>query len=227
MTILPASALDASLTYDEYRRLIDALLADGKTTGTNHSRAMLEYTRMSVVRMKRLDKTIRLLPELASDLKQLTKPMIWLVLTEAWCGDAGQSVPVMHALAAQNPHVDFRLLLRNEHPDIMDAFLTRGSRSIPKLIFLDGASREVLGSWGPRPQVLQQWIDQSRAHLAGLKDEQARKAYAKQMLTETQRWYARDKTASLQREIGEALRRALSSEKAQEEAWVRAASSNR
>ena len=47
------------------------------------------------------------------------------------------------------------MILRDENLDIMDQFLTNGGRSIPKLIGLS-ADNEILFSWGPRPQLMQE-----------------------------------------------------------------------
>jgi len=118
--------LDVSMTYSEYRDMTDALLAEGKTTGTNHSEAMIHYTKMNVTRMNRLDKTTKLLPELTEALASVKNDQVWLVLTEAWCGDAAQIIPVLSKIADASPHISIKLILRDEHPDLMDAYLTNG-----------------------------------------------------------------------------------------------------
>ena len=61
--------------------------------------------------------------------------MDWLVLTEAWCGDAAQSLPIINKMAEVSDNITLRLILRDENLDVMDQFLQNGrSRSIPKLI---------------------------------------------------------------------------------------------
>lgn len=145
-----------SLTYGEYVQLIDALLASGKTTGSNHSEFFLNYTQLNVRRMNRVAKSFKL----RDDLKQLlshTVPQTWLVLTEAWCGDAAQSLPLMNTLAGANPDINLRLILRDEHPDIMNLYLTDGGKGIPVLIALDKDGK-VLFHWGPRPEPAQQMV---------------------------------------------------------------------
>lgn len=223
MTHLPKTIWEGAFSYRAYRDLIGSLLAKDRTTGDNHSQAMLHYTRMSTVRMKRLDKTIRLLPEVEEALQSATKPLRWLVLTEAWCGDAGQSIPVMAAMAAQHPAMDFRLILRDEHPDIMDAFRTNGGRSIPKLLLMDSDSLKVLATWGPRPEELQCKVQQDRATLATLTDEDARRDFLQQAIIEAQKWYTKDKTQSIQRELLREVQKA----QALAEDMIRPASSNR
>jgi hypothetical protein len=80
-----------------------------------------------------------------------------LVLSEDWCGDAVNTVPVVAKLAALAPTLDLRVLARDENLDLMDAHLTGSSRSIPVVILLDGEFRE-RGWWGPRPAALQEWV---------------------------------------------------------------------
>jgi hypothetical protein len=80
-----------------------------------------------------------------------------LVLSEDWCGDAVNTVPVVAKLAELSPNLDLRVLARDENPDLMDAHLTGASRSIPVVIALDEEFRE-RGWWGPRPAELQAWV---------------------------------------------------------------------
>ena len=185
--------LNDSYTYAQYRELIDNLMAENKTTGENHSEAMLHYTKMNTYRMKRLDKTTELLTELEERLKQVERPMIWLVLTEAWCGDAAQIIPVLQKMANQTENIEMKLILRDQNLEIMDEFLTNGkSRSIPKLVVLDAESLNVLGDWGPRPTEVQEMYDDWR--------ENDGEDYRE--ISETlQKWYANDKTKTTQAEL--------------------------
>ena len=140
-------------SYSEYRAMIDALHLEGKTTGTNHSEVMLGHSTMNVTRMKRLDKTSKILPELGEIVKALPAQK-WLVISEAWCGDAAQNLPLINALAELNPDIELSIILRDENLDIMDEYLTNGGRSIPKVIGLT-ADQETIFDWGPRPQLMQ------------------------------------------------------------------------
>lgn len=80
-----------------------------------------------------------------------------LVLTEDWCGDAIDAVPVLARLADCTPALELRCLRRDRNLDLMDDHLTDGARSIPKLLVYDDAFGE-RGSWGPRPAELQAWV---------------------------------------------------------------------
>lgn len=140
-------SLERALSYTEYRNLVSTLLTEGKSTGPNQSEDLLNYSKLNDKRMKRLDKTIQLTEETISKIKDVKEPQTWLVLTEGWCGDAAQNIPVIHKIAAENPNINFKLVLRDENLELMDAFLTNGGRSIPKLIALN-EKKEVINTWG-------------------------------------------------------------------------------
>jgi len=192
-TTITPELIQESITYSQYRDLIDQLLAQGKTTGENHSEAMLNYTRMNVRRMDRWDKTAVVSAELQEKIAQIDAPQTWLVLTEAWCGDAAQSIPFMVKAASYSPLVDIRFILRDEHPDVMDAYLTNGGRSIPKLIALKNEDLAELFTWGPRPQVLQQ------KYLAYLEDSKG--ISQEDFIESIHLWYAKDKNANIDAEF--------------------------
>ena len=210
MKNISRKVVSQSMTYPTYRQLTDKLLAQGKTTGGNHSDAMIHYTQLNVARMNRLDKTTRLLEATQAQLQQINRPMIWLTLTEAWCGDAAQIIPVLQKMAEASGHAELRLILRDEHPDIMDAFLTNGGRSIPKVILLDAKTLDVLGSWGPRPAAVQEMTLAAKKDMEILTDKEAKKKRYQELTATAQKWYARDKTRSIQEEflgeVGENLR---------------------
>lgn len=193
VSFITRKIIENAYTYTEYRDLIDNLLQQGKTTGENHSEAMIHYTKMGVHRMKRLDKYTTLSEELIHRLHSVERQMTWLILTEAWCGDAGQSLPVIQKIAEESPAIQVRYLLRDKHLEIMDQFLTDGkSRSVPKLICLDSTSLEVLGSWGPRPKEAQQLYNSLRER------EDISYREAAEIL---HKWYADDHTRSIQNEF--------------------------
>lgn len=186
-------AWTASITYKAYRNLIGTLLVQNKTTGPNQSEAYIHYTRLNAHRMNRLDRTVQLLPETITALNSQEEPIGWLVITEAWCGDAANIVPVLQQMAEQNEAIDMRLVLRDDHPTLMDHFLTEGGKSIPKLIAFRKADGQVLYEWGPRPEPAQQLMREYKAM------EQP-PAYSE--IAETiQKWYNKDRTALIQSEV--------------------------
>lgn len=193
--MVTAELFESGYSYESYRKLIDELLTEDKTTGDNHSEDYLNYTKMNVQRMNRMDKTIDLSDELRSKLKDLPCKLNWLVLTEAWCGDAAQNVPILAKIAAQSDNINLRLLLRDEHLEIMDQYLTNGGRAIPKLAVFDEQFNE-LATWGPRPDEVQEMV---------LENKRTEKLPYQEFAKVVQKWYAKDKGKSLQLEIQELL----------------------
>ena len=185
--------------YHEYRTHVDDLVLQGKTTGENQSESYLEYTTMNVRRMCRLDRTIKMVPETEDVLRELTRRQYWLLLTEAWCGDAAQIVPVIAKIAELSQNIDLKILLRDENLDVMDQFLTNGGRAIPKLIAVDADDLTVLWHWGPRPKAAQAIMDEFKANPTGSKSE---------TLKDIQLWYNRDRGVTIQQELVELLRTA-------------------
>lgn len=194
---IAVETIENGYTYDEYRQMIDELLSEGKTTGENHSDAMLHFTKMNVHRMKRHDKRTELNEELVDQLDQVDENWIWLVLTEAWCGDAAQSLPIINKMAEESDNITLRLILRDENLDLMDQFLQNGrSRSIPKLICINADTLEVLGDWGPRPQESQELYDSLRSDTDLKYQEVAERLH---------KWYADDKGQAIQKEFVHAI----------------------
>ena len=104
-----------------------------------------------------------------------------LVLSEDWCGDSVNIVPIVAKLCEAVSNMDMRILARDENLDIMDEHLTGGrSRSIPIVILLNQKYQEC-GWWGPRPSALQKWVVEKGMKLP--KDERYR---------EVRTFYARD-----------------------------------
>lgn len=185
--------VDQAYSYQEYKKLINELLANDKTTGDNHSETMLHYTKMNVHRMNRQDEQTGLNENLVGKLKQVDREWIWLVLTEAWSGDAAQSAPIFNKMAEVSDKIRLRFILRDENLDIMDQFLHNGiSRSIPKLICLDAKTLEVIGDWGPRSQEAQTFYDNMKSY----SDANNRK-----VTEQLHKWYADDKGREIQKEF--------------------------
>ena len=112
-----------------------------------------------------------------------------LVIAEDWCGDASSTIPIVARFADAVPGVELRLLRRDEHPELMDRYLTNGARSIPVVVALDDGFRE-LGHWGPRPAELQAWVLENRPRVP--------KA---ELYPQVRRWYARDRGETTLREV--------------------------
>jgi hypothetical protein len=186
------NSLSKSYTYSEYRRQITSLLHEGKSSGNEQSEALTHYSELNEVRMNRLDKTMKVSDENGQKLQNLKRNYIWLVISEGWCGDAAQILPVITKMAELTEKIELRIVFRDENEALMNLFLTNGTKSIPKLIILDKNTLEVLGDFGPRPKGAIQLIADYKS-LHGIVDENAK--------TQLQLWYLHDKGISIQNEI--------------------------
>jgi thioredoxin-like negative regulator of GroEL len=184
--------IEKSMTFAEYIKLIDDLLLDGKTTGANQSEAMFNYGKLNRQRMHRLEKTVVIGESLREQVHRTERQQIWLILTEGWCGDAAQNIPIIEKIAAESGgKIETRYVLRDENLELMDGFLTNNARSIPKLVALDAETFEEIGTWGPRPQAAMDLFIEMR-----------KQGLEKPLIMENlQRWYNADKNRSIQTEF--------------------------
>jgi hypothetical protein len=190
--VLSTEHFAAAYTYAAYRQLLDDLLAEGKTTGPQQTPELVEYTALNVQRMHRLDKTVKVQPALAAAAAGLQGQYIWLIITEGWCGDAAQIVPVLEAVAAASQgHLTTRYVLRDEHPALMDQYLTGTSRAIPKLVVLGASTLAEITHWGPRPVPARELVQRLKAE--GMPHDD--------FIRELHTWYAHDRTQSTQNEM--------------------------
>ena len=180
--------LQKAISYSSYRILVSDLIASGKSSGPIQSEDLLNYSKLNDRRMTRLDKTIQLSHETLLALKKNDKPITWLVLTEGWCGDAAQALPVINKIANESDLITLKIIFRDEHEELMGHFLTNGGRSIPKLLVLN-SENDVLNTWGPRPNIATKMVqDYKNTH--GHLD-----AAFKQQL---QVWYNKNKGINIQ-----------------------------
>lgn len=194
---LTPQIIEQGISFESYVQMTEKLLSENKTTGTDHSPFMVDYTRLNLQRMRRLIKTTLLLDEVRETLDKLEREMVWVVLTEAWCGDAAQVVPVVAEIARYSDKINLQLLLRDEHSEVMDAYLTNGTRSIPKLICLEKDTLQELGSWGPRPATAQQMVQDAKKDPNLTKEE---------FIQRVHKWYADNKTLDTQQELLEKIK---------------------
>jgi hypothetical protein len=141
-------------------------------------------------------RTARIPEPLVADVAALGRRFRLLVISEDWCGDAVNTVPVLARWAELAGNVALRIVRRDENPALMDAYLTGTARSIPVVIALTEGMEE-LGRWGPRPGELQAWVLERKRAGAG-----------KEVYPEIRTWYARDKGESTVREVLALLARA-------------------
>jgi hypothetical protein len=190
--VISPERLATAYSYATYRQLIDEVVAQGKTTGPQQSEELTAFTALNIQRMSRLDKTVKLLPELSTAAASLSGSYIGLIITEGWCGDAAQIVPVIEAVAqASAGHLRTAYVLRDDNLDLADEYLTNGSRSIPKLVVLRADTLTEVLHWGPRPAEAQALLIKLKAEGMAHDD----------FIREIHAWYAHDRTQATQREL--------------------------
>lgn len=195
MTTLLKNAVAKAMDYDQYNALMTQLVAENRSTG-EQSEEKTKYTKLNYTRSKRLDKTGVIDEDAAEFFKNIKHPQTWLVISEPWCGDAAQSLPLLNKTAQLSPNISLKIVLRDENLELMDSFLTNGTRSIPKLIVLD-ENYNVLTTWGPRSKEATKIVnDYKEAH--GTLDETFRE--------KIQLWYNKNKGKAIVNDLVESIK---------------------
>ncbi len=194
--------LENSMSYQAYIENVNALIAQGKASTNDdlNDEEHLHFTQLNLTRMKRLDKTTHLSESTMDALLKWTLPVYFLVISEGWCGDASQILPVVHKIAEFNPQIKMRVIYRDEHLDIMNRYLTNGGRAIPMVLIVSQRDGSVLGKYGPRPDAVAQIMTARKVLEKQLPiDEQ--KAFFAESKTLAQKWYNDNKTIDIQNEL--------------------------
>jgi len=142
--------------YQDYlNKLIDDIIKTNTDSLDEKARKKFETKRLNLQRSARIMKTYRVDGDLKEEIKKINETQLWMVITENWCGDSAQNLPYLALIAEENSNIDFKIILRDSNPDIMDQYLTNGTRSIPLLVAFDHSGNELF-RWGPRPKVIQE-----------------------------------------------------------------------
>lgn len=183
-------------TYDEYMKLSEILMNEKRTTGELQNDSRIEFTKLNYFRMTRVDKTMAISNDVKNIIDGINEKKYWVLITESWCGDAAQIAPIAGNLASLNSKIELIIILRDENPEIMDMYLTNGSRSIPMLISLD-KNYEEEWHWGPRPRPAQSMV---------IENKETKELSSDEVKKKVQLWYAQDKTLTTQNEIAKLIK---------------------
>ena len=193
------SRFHEGLTYEDYFSGFKAkaeLVDFSSFTADEHEH--LKMAKLNFQRSSRIHKTFTASEELKEVISQITEPQIWVVISEDWCGDSAQNIPYIAELAKLNPLIELKIFPRDANPDIIDLYLTNGTRSIPKLVAFDSDGNELF-QWGPRP-------NQAVELIAKLKSEGKTK---EEFLEQLHLWYGRNKGKDLLNELLELISNVL------------------
>lgn len=188
------AAWNQAMTSGAYDTLVDTLVEERKTSGPQpEHQALVEFTKLNQARIRRIRKTVKVDDRLLTTCNDLSDRVGVIVITEAWCGDAAQSVPVLQSICEASG-LALRIALRDENDWLMSQHLTNGSRSIPIFVFLELNTWRVLATWGPRPSELQKEVV---AFYSQSRDEKEKSEFKAGI----QKWYNTDRQRSIQREL--------------------------
>ena len=188
--------IEQGMNFEEYYRFLEGLVDRNQTTGKEQDEKLVEYTKLNFFRTKRMLKNTCIPEQKSTLVKSIDQDIYWVLLTEPWCGDAANTVPIIALLATLNIRIDLKIFLRDEHPELMNHYLTGGARAIPKLVCYDKNLVE-LGNWGPRPKILQTYINELKETNVPSSDELKR---------QIQIWYNKDTGKSFLNEFDSTLR---------------------
>ena len=186
------NSLASAQSYKEYKEMVLSLIKEGKSTGAEQNESRYHFSKLNNQRMKRLDKQTKLSEDTWTKTQKIQKDFTWLVLTESWCGDAAQTLPVINKFAEANEKIALKVVLRDENEDLMNQFLTNGSKSIPKLIVVENESKKVVGSWGPRSEKAAKMVMDYKEKYGKIDDK---------FKMDLQNWYNADKGANIEKEL--------------------------
>lgn len=185
--------LQQSLTFDAYLNLFHQILEEKiPRTGPYFQDSTFRYTGSNLRRTKQVMEFMTIQQKLYNILSEWKEPVYWVVLTEPWCGDASWGTTALYMLSTAAPEIDFRILLRDSHLNVMQQYQTNGGNAIPKLVCIRKKDGKELGTWGPRPKALQDMV-------MALKDEPG--FDYKESVRKIHAWYEQDMTNAIQDEI--------------------------
>ena len=179
--------------YEAFIALCQSLVDQQSATSFAEEEKFVHFSMLNLQRMLRLTKTFELSEQDKAWIATLPSQS-WYMITEGWCGDSAQSLPIIAAMAAYNPNISLKICLREANPAIMNQYLTNGSKSIPVLAIFE--HNEEIARWGPRPAGAQTLFLEHKA--------QATPFEAFEIAL--QQWYNKDKGAEILSELRKLLK---------------------
>jgi hypothetical protein len=191
--------LQNALSYSQFRQLSERNVKSVIPEFLNEAeKAYYDYRKLNLARVSRLEKLYKPTDKTLGIIQRISSPQTWLVITEDWCGDSAQTLPVIALLSEINNHIYLKIVLRDSNLDLMDLYLTHGKRSIPKLIAFDNELNEIF-QWGPRPQPAKSLVDELNKQ--GLNKQE--------IIKQLHLWYSKDGGYSTENEIIELINKSI------------------
>lgn len=183
MNLLPY--LENGFSYPDYLKKIEEQLHYIESSGDEKGYA--KYYSINLKRIERLDKTFALTEEQKEKLNKVNADFKLLIISEGWCGDAAQVMPVVNVMMNEIG-VEQKIVLRDENSELMNEFLTDGAKSIPILIGVNNQGNEIF-RFGPRPQHGMDLLKKHKENPQEYTDDQFHQ--------DLQIWYNQDKGESI------------------------------
>jgi hypothetical protein len=180
--------IDQAVDFRQYLHDLSAQLEAKK-----ENEKILNYIYLNVKRMQRISKQYEPAPYLVKLVQKMNRPVTWLVITEGWCGDAAHVLSILDNLSKVSFKPTLKIILRDDHPELMDEFLTNGSRSIPKVLAFD-ENNELISMWGPRPSNAQKMVE-------SFKNGESEYSDYYELTEAVQKWYHYDRFQTFESEI--------------------------
>lgn len=176
---------EKAISFNEYLKNFEHELNHGSSK-QNADKLPINWQRTS-----RILKTYVPSDEVKNIISSLSESRKWIVITEHWCGDSAQIIPVMQKIIeSSDGKIEMRLIYRDDYPEFMDAHLTNGGRSIPKLIQLN-QNWQVLNFYGPRPEYAMNLVRTLKSN------PETTDKYSEEL----HKWYAQDKQKSIELDL--------------------------
>ena len=131
--------INKGLSYEDYITRVEDDLEN--EIENDDPKEYVQYYALGLQRMNRIFKPFKLNPAQETRVKSTSNNLKLLVITEGWCGDASQILPVVEKLA-NALQVSTHYVLRDENLELMEKYKTNGAASIPIIIGVNEENEE-------------------------------------------------------------------------------------
>ncbi len=202
--LITQDVIDGAMDYATYVAMVKQLVEGYRTAGSEGRDIKHQMTGVNYETILDLERSVILEKETINLLQRQHSELVWVFITEPWCLDSANALPVIHKMAELNSNIELKIVLKSAPPYIIESFPTNNSLSTPKTISLDKFSLITWGTWGPRPEPLQAivriWLkDMSKEEKEG---DSFQVLHYQKLIRE---WFKRDATKTMQAEMVKSL----------------------
>jgi hypothetical protein len=117
----------------------------------------LKRCKENIARMKSIYRTVSIPERILESFRQ-KGPMTIVCISEDWCPDCAQNVPLLVKLAEILPGTSIRLFFRDRNAALVNRYRTAGKRIVPTAVFFDADFNE-LGRWAGPSRKAKEWTN--------------------------------------------------------------------